>query len=233
MAADLYTISAGITTAISGISFVGTLYFNSVAKREDRSLSQIIGGEPVSAEDIRSIIKEFKDDASRLKALELLLGDRGDHAGALYTKIRENIDVNKLARSQAQHNYSLSRVTTVAVLVLSVFLWAVGIQGAGRGKDRQTASNGNENNSTTSNPPPNQGVAVTADFMDPKWATARGNIDWVWADEGAQRNYLAHRGQGNYQAILIAQRHNKGAYESISQYGPARTDRYCKSKGFL
>jgi hypothetical protein len=138
-ATDKYTLAAGVTTAISGISFVGSLYFNVVAKREERSLKQIIGQETVSPPEILQILERFGDDANRLQALEMLLGERRKHAAGLYERIRKNIDVESLVKSQARHNFRKARTMTLAVLTLSVCLWSV------TPVENMTARIGNEN----------------------------------------------------------------------------------------
>jgi hypothetical protein len=69
------------------------------------------------------------------------------------------------------------------------------------------------------------------DWSDPKWNTARLNINWVFNDQNARRVYEANLSKGKFEALLDAQMHSKGAYESISQYGPERTEHYLKSIG--
>jgi hypothetical protein len=69
------------------------------------------------------------------------------------------------------------------------------------------------------------------DWMDQKWEVARINIKWVFADAGAHSKYIRNLGSGKFDALLAAQAGNKGAYESISSYGPERTERFLKSIG--
>lgn len=52
--------------------------------------------------------------------------------------------------------------------------------------------------------------------------------DW---NQGAHGTYRANLGAGKFNALLKAQEHNKGAYQSISSYGPDRTERFLKSIG--
>lgn len=232
--ADVYKISAGITTGISAITFLGTLYFNGIAKREERSLQTIIGEEPVSAVEIRNILRHFKDDASRLKALEMLLGERSKHAAGLYQKIRDNVDINRLAQSQARTNFSMARATTIVVFVLAGTLWTLGFQGNGNAHAVSNPPNPSPNATTNRamTNSPNVAPMPPQDWDQPQWKVSRGNIDWVFGDQGAHEKYLSHLNQGKFDALLYAQSGNKGAYQSISEFGRERTELYLKSKGW-
>lgn len=227
--ANALTIGAGITTTISGVTFLGAVYFKAVERREERSISEIIGDKSISPREIQTILKQFRDDPSRLKALEMLLGERRGQATDLYGKLQKHIDVNRLANSQARSKLALMRILTITVLLLAGCLWGLDITAS----KNAIALNPNPPHSTnTITNGHDMALIPPNDYLEPKWITARVNIDWVFTDQGAHQHYLANANKGQFQAILIVQSKNKGAYESISNYGSDRTALYCKSKGW-
>jgi hypothetical protein len=136
-------------------------------------------------------------------------------------------------------------VTVVVVVAVLASIWKVwqkrGPEQSGQGS--VTAStNGvpRQDNALDSKPVTNASLPSNVtkpapsppnDWNEPQWATARGNIHWVFEDQGAHQNYMAHLGSGKFNALLTAQSHNKGSYQSISDFGPERTDLYLKSIG--
>ncbi|MDB6024132.1 MAG: hypothetical protein JWM68_355 [Verrucomicrobiales bacterium] len=129
--ADL-TSNAGWTfSAAGGVAFIVREYFKHVAAKEERSVAKSIGHTQLRTEDVIQILKEFKDDESRLKALEVLLRGQEAQARQLLDKLKSDINVDKLV---SHHDGStLKQLKTVgsAALLLGIITLVAGFSYGG------------------------------------------------------------------------------------------------------
>ena len=133
-------MTTGLIWAIAGISggaraiLLAGYFFISLKFQElraaERSIQGIVKKEGYRAGDVMRILRQFRSDSDRLKALEQLLShaDRNSaNAQVIYTKIKSNVDINALQNTRC---IAQARITIIS----AVFFLALADRGATTGR---------------------------------------------------------------------------------------------------
>jgi LysM repeat protein len=124
---SIFKIAGGIGSGIAAICFLGALFFQYASRREERTISHVIGTQ-LEADDVINILREFKDDpAGRLKALEMLMDGQREQAHQLMEKLKSGIDIDKVAQHRDQGTLKLLKPVGVVTLILGLLLWGAGL----------------------------------------------------------------------------------------------------------
>lgn len=215
--------AAAVTGVYGTISIIAAYYLKSQA---DTSLGETLGSWGLGEQQTVAILRELRGSPeAQVKALKHML----DHMEKLHGKVDPQKFVDDMMRMRRRRRpWKIQAVVFLAFALLAVLAAQVTKSSAGSISPTHSESQAPAFQTETNNPP---AFRPGDDFMAANWATARLNIDWVFGDQGAHQNYMSHIGQGKYEALLTAQSHNKGAYQSISEYGEARTMRYLEHIG--
>jgi hypothetical protein len=120
---QVFKIAGGIGSGIGALSFLAVLFFQYASKREERSVSSIIGHTQLRTEDVLQILKEFKDDPKgRLKALEALLHGQREQAQQLLEKLKSGVDIEKVAQHHDQGTLKVLKPIGGVTLTLGILL---------------------------------------------------------------------------------------------------------------
>lgn len=122
----IFGVAAEITSVLSLCVFLGALFiWFSSRKRESSIVQKIRGAGIVNAETIINILKQFKSDEPRLKALqESLVYDKARAEGIL-EKVKTEIDVGRFSLSEQidlRKNLLIAGVVLVALAVTAAFV---------------------------------------------------------------------------------------------------------------
>jgi hypothetical protein len=123
---QVFKIAGGIGSGIGALCFLGALFSQYATRREEHSISKLIGHTQLPPEDVLQILREFKDDAQgRLKALEVLLHGQREQAHQLLEKLKSGIDIDKVMRHHDQGTLRLLKSIGVVTGMLGVLLLVV------------------------------------------------------------------------------------------------------------
>lgn len=123
--AQVLSIAAGISTVIGLLGLVAYLYFVIVFRHSQNSVRAVVEGEGLfNAEQIVSILAQFRDDDSRLRALEALANLDRKKAERLLLKVKPNVDVSRLTTISTGHYRQLAAAAAALFLVLALIAYA-------------------------------------------------------------------------------------------------------------
>jgi hypothetical protein len=118
---QIVQLLSGISSVLGLLAVLAYLYTVAQGRRAERSVRQIIQGEPLfNANQIVHILKLFKDDASRLEALSRLADNDRDHAARVLRKIKNNVDIGKLQAQSDRHRLAGSGIGGAVLLLFGV-----------------------------------------------------------------------------------------------------------------
>jgi hypothetical protein len=121
MTPQVLTVLAG-TSGVIGLLAVISYFYYSYRIREiessERSIRQVVEGEGLfNSDQILQILREFKDDPTRLEALKTFANINNQTAERVYSKIKSNVDLVQLGTQTAKSRRQLS-LWTAAVFVI-------------------------------------------------------------------------------------------------------------------
>ncbi len=124
MTPQVLTVLAG-TSGIIGLLAVISYFYYSYRIREiessERSIRQVVEGEGLfNADQILQILREFKDDPTRLEALKTFANINNQTAERVYSKIKNNVDLVQLGTQTAKSRRQLSLRTAVVFVVIAL-----------------------------------------------------------------------------------------------------------------
>lgn len=108
---------AGISTLFGLLAVLGYLYQRGVTQRAQRSVADIFGNQKFSAADIASVLRHFKSDDARLKALRQMMNEV--LARKVLDKVNSGIDIEKLSEQADNRNLRVYLVGAVLFLGLA------------------------------------------------------------------------------------------------------------------
>lgn len=126
------TIASGISSGISGLCFLATLYFRNASRKEERSIAEVIDntGLQLKPSDVIEILKQFDGD-TRLDALEKLLNLQREKAEMLMEKLKSNINLEEVVKHQDQGKYKMLMAMSAPATVLFLIMFGWGFSGWG------------------------------------------------------------------------------------------------------
>lgn len=115
----------GSTSGVIGFfSLLAYFYFNIQIKqisRAERSVRSIVEGDGLfNADQVLEILREFKDEANRLKALDALTNHSSESAQRVYDKIKGRIDVSQFASKPNGASESASLAAAIFFILLAI-----------------------------------------------------------------------------------------------------------------
>ncbi|MBZ9658225.1 SUEL-type lectin domain-containing protein [Mesorhizobium sp. ESP-6-4] len=123
-------VVAAIAGTSGGLGVLALIAYFFVANRAsevraaERSLRPIVEGYPVFTErQVLEILRSFKDEARRLEALRAILAYKNKDtalAGAMYDKIKANVDLQKVVDTSAIERASQTRWAAIVLLLIAV-----------------------------------------------------------------------------------------------------------------
>lgn len=121
---QVLTVIVGTSSFLGLTSLIAYLYFVFLSRRAERSIRDVIHGETLfNAEQVLSILSQFRDDSSRLEALRTLTDYDTAKARDLLVKIKGNVDVSTVSRISAKNYHRIA--ITLAVLFLALTAMAL------------------------------------------------------------------------------------------------------------
>lgn len=164
MTPQILTVVASTSGVIGFLSLLAYLYFNLQIRqisRAERSIRDIVEGDGLfNADQVLEILREFKDEANRLKALDALTDHSYQSVQRVYDKIKGRIDISQIASKPNRATESVSLTAAVLFFSLAVLALLYSIFGSGDGPGQHQSRV----------PPVKQGV----DLQDEKKAVLAG-----------------------------------------------------------
>ncbi len=124
---QIIQVLSGVSSLLGLLAILAYFYSVSQERRAERSVREIVEGEPLfNAKQVIQILKLFQDDERRLEALREFAAHERGKADQLLRKIKKNVDLGKL-QSDAARTRLLAMIIGGAVLLLFGvigFVWA-------------------------------------------------------------------------------------------------------------
>ncbi|MFZ0423226.1 MAG: hypothetical protein WAL80_10155 [Xanthobacteraceae bacterium] len=123
--------TSGVIGLLSLISYFYYLYRVREVESSERSVKEIVEGDGLfNPDQVLQILREFKDDASRLNALKALTSLSNKSAERVYEKIKGNVDIGSLESQRNGTVRTLSIVTAIFFLAIALVALAYSLHPA-------------------------------------------------------------------------------------------------------
>lgn len=121
MTPQILSIIIGVSGFFGLLSLLVYLFVQSKINQEEKSVRNIIGADALfTAREVLKILKQFKDDEVRLKALIALTKLDESKSRQLLSKVKEDIDIESLSLVNQESNLRYSRNLGVFFIIIAL-----------------------------------------------------------------------------------------------------------------
>jgi hypothetical protein len=111
----------GVSSLLGLIALFAYLYFLQQIRAAERSVRSVLEGEgQFISTQIVKILEQFKDDGARLEALKTVTNFDASKAERVLSKVKNNVDVEKLTQLTSRHSLHLSLSSAILFVLLSL-----------------------------------------------------------------------------------------------------------------
>lgn len=140
MSAQILTAITSTSSAIGLLSLIAYFYMQLVFAQKHRSFREIVEGDGTySPKGILKVLKQFKSDEARLKALKDLTNADGARIHKLLDRINKNVDIEKLTNRSHSHHLRLLLVSSLFFIAISIISFLFSPKGTNQKQIREQA----------------------------------------------------------------------------------------------